>query len=59
MGYFIWRQLDVFNNASDVTNAVLSVIQDDVEYSIIYNDVDEFMHLLIGEHFLEEDNGQH
>jgi hypothetical protein len=58
MGYFIWKQLDVSNNSTDITKAILSVIQDDVDYSMIYNDVDGFIHLLIGEQFLEEVNGQ-
>lgn len=53
VGYFIWEQLDNTSEIDEVVSNIMDCIVGDVNYSDIYEDVNEFINILINENFLE------
>ncbi len=58
IGDFIWRQLEISNEISDIVKAIVCNVSEEINYLEIYNDVMEFINALISENFLEEIDGR-
>ena len=58
MGFYIWKQIDGQKEISDIVQNVMGIIVDDVEYSVVYKDVEDYLKLLLDENFLEVNDGR-
>ena len=52
-GMFIWNNIDGNCNVEVLTNLLKSAIVDDVDYQVIYDDVNEFVGELVIRRFVE------
>lgn len=53
-GAFLWDCLDHIGTVEGLAKALQNAIVDEVEYDIIFNDVNEYIHVLAGKQFLKE-----
>ena len=58
IGDFIWRELDSATTIPEVVEGLLSVLEEGVDCSVVYQDVEEFINTLLEEGFLEVQDGR-
>jgi hypothetical protein len=52
-GMFIWNNIKANCTIDDVAALLKQAIVDDVDYQILYEDVTEFIDILVKKHFME------
>ncbi|MGN0679295.1 MAG: PqqD family protein [Oscillospiraceae bacterium] len=53
IGEFIWNNIDGKSTNEDIARRLKSAINDDVEYALILDDVNEFVDILVCQGFVE------
>ncbi len=57
IGDFIWKQLGMSDTVSDIANALIELVSEEVDYYEVYKDIKDFIDILINENYLEVIDG--
>lgn len=53
MGSFIWNMLDGSNSTDKVVEEIIRLVNEDIEPTEVFRDVNEYVNILLQEEFLE------
>lgn len=54
IGAFVWNVLEKNSKLDDIVQRLIEVIIDDVNYEDVYEDIKEYLRILVNEKFVEE-----
>ena len=54
VGMFIWQCIDGQSDASEITKKLMTQLNDDVPFDVVYEDTVDFIRVLINEGFIVE-----
>ncbi|MGN1433722.1 MAG: PqqD family protein [Ruminococcus sp.] len=53
-GMYIWSVIEECSGIKEITESLIKIIADEVDYGVVYDDVSEFVGLLLNQGFVKE-----